>query len=69
MRRLDAENAWALDDPALLKRQMVEAFRFPRQVAGVEPAPVRSVVGPSAVPRGLPTRRTNLLMKGEKVDA
>ena len=41
MRRLDAENAWALDDPALLKRQMVEAFRFARQVAGIEPSPTR----------------------------
>ena len=39
MRRLDAQDAWGLRNPAVLKRQMIEAFRFARQVAGVEPAP------------------------------
>ena len=47
MRRLDAQNAWALNDPAVLKRQMIEAFRFARQEAA--PGPVgrgRTVVVP-----------------------
>ena len=41
LRRMDARNDWALNDPAVLKRQLIEAFRFARAVAATDPAPRR----------------------------